>query len=597
VDGLRLMEIAPATVSQKLVTGPDDQRYIQPPDVWQPPRTGEAEAVLAAIAELSESHDAVADLLLAESVYQLASGNPARAAAALDVLGAGEATPPEPDVIRTPRSGLPVQHRVAIVIPDPTPAPLAGWNPEAPRARAEPRLERWAQGALGDATTIPVSADGTAKLADAHLSALDLLYDADGDSARSSTLAARLRDAIAGFDDDDLPAIERLWELGGMLRAMLLVGRALEVADIGRPVNERDRGRVADSDELIARATAAIEALKASAAEEVTRQELARFGVRPPPGQKTFAMTSAEQKQSLEALAAVANKRIVEAESLLARAAGAESVKSRIELAAQALASVFGGTFMVVPRLLPPPPGEADLWSGAVGPRGVTAKAGAEIRPWLQRAGALRTATGAYGESLLVREALGRRPRLRVAQSPAGAFGQWVALPFNGAPPTVPLASMVVELVVGAAGDPEPAIDGAVAGVVIDEWTEVLPRRLMKRDPGDPEAEPTFSDVTTTGIAANANAPGARPPQAILMALSADGAAWTDDRLIKVLDEAITLARMRTLTLQQIPFVGRVLPALYFRDWSLQGEPVIDWIKVATAFNVNDTMKFLAVDE
>jgi len=64
-----------------------------------------------------------------------------------------------------------------------------------------------------------------------------------------------------------------------------------------------------------------------------------------------------------------------------------------------------------------------------------------------------------------------------------------------------------------------------------------------------------------------------------------------------VLDEAMTLARMRTLTLQQIPFIGRVLPALYFRDWSLQGEPTIDWIKVATAFNVNETMKFLSVDQ
>lgn len=53
---------------------------------------------------------------------------------------------------------------------------------------------------------------------------------------------------------------------------------------------------------------------------------------------------------------------------------------------------------------------------------------------------------------------------------------------------------------------------------------------------------------------------------------------------------------MRTLTLQQIPYIGRYLPALYFRDWSLQGEPVIDWVKVATEFNVNDTLKFLAVD-
>jgi hypothetical protein len=483
------------------------------------------------------------------------------------------------------------------VVPDPTPAPLAGWNTNAPRARAEPRLERWAQGALGAATSIKVSADGTLTLADANLSALDVLYDADGDSAKNSTLAARLRAALDDLDDDDLPAIDRLWELAGMLRAALVAGRPLDVPDLGRPVEEKAVGRSVDTADLIARATAALAALKAAAAADFTPSELARFGVRPPPGQQTFAASATEQKATHDALVAVATKRATEAESLLTRAAGADSVKARVELASQALATVFGGTFVVAPRLLPPPAGEADLWSGSVGPRGVTAKAGAEIRPWLLRAGVLRPATSAYGETVLVREAMGRRPLLRVVQSPAGGFRRWVALSFDGDPPMVPLASMVAELVGASAGDPEPPIAGAVAGVVLDEWNEVLPRRLMQQDPADLDAAPTFSDITTTGVAVNANGPGARPPQAILMALSADGGAWTDDRLIKVLDEAMTLARMRTLTLQQIPFIGRVLPALYFRDWSLQGEPTIDWIKVATAFNVNETMKFLSVDQ
>jgi hypothetical protein len=597
VDGLRLMEVDEATVRQRLIDGPADQRYIQPPDEWQPPSPAEADAVIAAISELDETHDAVADLLLAESVYQLASANPARAAAALDVLGAGEALPPEPDVVRTPRSGLPIQHRIAIVIPESTLAPLAGWNPNAPRARAEPRLERWAQGALGDATTIPVSADGEVRLSDAQLSALDVLYDADGDGAKTSTLTARLRAVIDDLNDDDLPAIESLWELAGMLRAVLLAGRPLEGADLGRPVEEGALGRIADTDELIQRATAALDGLKAAAIADFPVQALARFGVRPPPSQKAFAPTASEQTLLKDALIAAAEKRFVEAQSLMERAAGADTVKARVELVSQALAAIFGGKFMVVPRVLPPPAGEADLWSGAVGPRGVTAKAGAEIRPWLLRAGALRPAAGAYGETVLVREAFGRRPLLRVAQSPAGAFKTWVGLSFTTDPPTVPLASMVAELVGVVDGNPEPTIDGALAGVVIDEWTEVLPRRLMKSDPNNPDAAPTFSDVTTTGIAVNANGPGARPPQAILLALSADRGNWTDDRLIKVLDEAITLARMRTLTLQQIPFVGRVLPALYFRDWSLQGEPVIDWSKVATAFNSNEAIKYLAFDE
>ena len=114
------------------------------------------------------------------------------------------------------------------------------------------------------------------------------------------------------------------------------------------------------------------------------------------------------------------------------------------ELAVQALGAVFGSGFVAVPVLSAAPAGETDLWADGVGPAGVTAKPGGEIRPWLARMSALRDATSAYGETVLVREALGHRPRLRVVQTPAGAYGSWAGLPFPGAvPPLVGLQSMV----------------------------------------------------------------------------------------------------------------------------------------------------------
>lgn len=596
VDGLRLMAVPPATVRQKLIDGPQDQRYITPPDAWQGPGPGEAEAVLAAIAELEQTHDAVADLLLAESVFQLASGNPARAAAALDVLGAGEAVPPEPEVVRTPRSGLPIQHRLAIVVAEQPAVSLPGWNADAPRARAEPRLERWAQTALGDATAITVTADGRRTLSDANLCALDVLYDADGDSVPVSSLAAALRTRLEGFGDADLPTIARLWELAAMLRAVMVGARPLGVADVGRAVKEGDLGRVPDADELLARATDALDALQTAVTAGFTALEAAQFGLRVSPGAPMAAADAPERQRADEALAALAQQRLAKAHELLVRIESTSTAGARVELASQVLATVFGGQFVSVPRLMPAPAGEQDLWTDAVGPGGVTAQAGAQIRPWLQRAGALRKPTADYAETLLVREALGRAPRLRVVQSPAGAFGRWAALPFEGDPPTVPLASMVVE-VVAAAGGAEPSLSGALAGLVVDQWTEVVPRRLKKTDLAQPDAPPTFADVASTAVAINANGPGARAPQAILLALSADGAAWDDQRLVDVLDETLALARMRTLTLQDIPFVGRMLPALYFRDWSLQGEPVIDWSQVATMFDPNDTLTHLAIGD
>jgi hypothetical protein len=165
-------------------------------------------------------------------------------------------------------------------------------------------------------------------------------------------------------------------------------------------------------------------------------------------------------------------------------------------------------------------------------------------------------------------------------------------LPFpDGEPPKVPLTSLIAEVAGARLGEPDPALDGALAGLVFDEWTEVVPRRRPSADLPAPDA-PT--DVQTTGLALNANAPGARPPQAILIAMSSDGAAWTSDRLAAALDEAMALARMRCVTLQTLPFAGRELPALYFRDWSLQGEPVIDWGVVISAENISHAERFLS---
>lgn len=592
VDGLRLMEIDDAVVRQKLKDGPTDSRYIVPPDKWLEPTADEADAVMKAIADLESTHDAVADLLLAESVHQLVAGNAARAAATLDTLGAGEATPPEPEVVRTPRSGVSIQHRLAILVPDPVTPRHTGWSASAPRAAAEPGLEIWAQGALGNPADLLIAAGSDARLAQARLCALDVIYDSDGDSVGNSTLAARLRAAIPGLGADLTP-LAPLWELAGMMRALLSAGRPLGATDLGMPVDANATGRIADAAELLGRARTALETMRAVAMTPDPQAQLAGFGIWPAP---TVA-GGAPPSTIVDTLVEQATGRVVAATALLARAVPTASSKTVIELSSQALATIFGGGFRVLPILMPPPATESDLWRGALGPGSVRPRPGADIRPWLARIGSIRNASSAFGESLLVREALKRRPQLRGVQFPAAAFGTWAALPFpDGRPPTKPLVSFVAEVAGVQAGDAEPQLDQALAGLVIDEWVEVVPRRLERRDPANPDAPAELVDVTTTGIALNANAPGARPPQAILLALSPDGGDWTGDRLVHALDEAMALARMRMITLQNLPFAGLQLPALYFRDWSLQGEPVIDWSIVAQEFATANVQKFLAAD-
>jgi hypothetical protein len=104
----------------------------------------EAEAIDAEASRLLESHDAVADLALAEGVYQAVLGNYDRVASTYDAYARGH-FPPEPDVVRTPLNGIGLTMRVALHLDadaDATVSPIAGL-PMTPRAQGEPSINAW----------------------------------------------------------------------------------------------------------------------------------------------------------------------------------------------------------------------------------------------------------------------------------------------------------------------------------------------------------------------------------------------------------------------------------------------------------------------
>src|SRR5437762_13382323 len=79
-----------------------------------PPATdAEKKAIDLEAARLLESHDAVADLALAEGVYQAVLGNYDRVASTYDAYARGN-FPPEPDIVRTPLNGIGLTHRVGL---------------------------------------------------------------------------------------------------------------------------------------------------------------------------------------------------------------------------------------------------------------------------------------------------------------------------------------------------------------------------------------------------------------------------------------------------------------------------------------------------
>lgn len=180
---------------------------------------GLSAAATRALDLLERTFDSVNDVALVEAVHQLTTGNHERATAMLDAVSLGTHTPPELRSPRTPLSGLPIEHRVVVLL-DPNPPaagpPAAGGWAAGGRAAAAPALEAWVAGLLPAAgavgvTGVSVSADGSRHpfrltTADLGISALDAIYLAGDDPlavpAPLAVLAAAVADPSAAAELD-----------------------------------------------------------------------------------------------------------------------------------------------------------------------------------------------------------------------------------------------------------------------------------------------------------------------------------------------------------------------------------------------------------
>ncbi len=96
-------------------------------------------AINDAVNHIMNIEDAIADLGMAESIYQMCLGNYDRAAGVLESYSTGN-YPQLPDVIHTPRSGPTLSHRVGIQIAF---VPSVPFDALHPRKSAEPSLNQW----------------------------------------------------------------------------------------------------------------------------------------------------------------------------------------------------------------------------------------------------------------------------------------------------------------------------------------------------------------------------------------------------------------------------------------------------------------------
>ncbi len=104
-----------------------------------PPAAPNEQTALDGVADtLLNSYDAIADLALAEGVYQAVQGNYDRVASTIAAYTTGN-FPPEPGIVDTSPPGIGLTHRFAIQFRPGLAAPVG----TTPRAQAEPAIDDW----------------------------------------------------------------------------------------------------------------------------------------------------------------------------------------------------------------------------------------------------------------------------------------------------------------------------------------------------------------------------------------------------------------------------------------------------------------------
>jgi hypothetical protein len=532
-------------------------------------------AVTTTLDALEDAVDAVADLLLAESVHQIVVGNPDRAGAALDTLNRGEGVSAEPAVVRTPRTGVSLTQRVLIALPR-TPSAAPGWRTDDPRAAAEPRIAAWAGNLLGDASAIRLTVAGPGgatvsfTLDDLGVGALDLIYEPL--LPRVLRHARSLGAGEGATFDTQTPEVAALLALADMLHGLLTRARAGNGFDLARP---QDRGGVVVGPQPLDAAAAGSFTTTLSDVDQGDRRarlDAARAALQaardslPALAPTDAAPDETTLSATLNTLACFGvapggdPARPPSTASLIALRAVASTLLEKSSASPDDAAALFGEGFAVLALAAAPFPVVVNAALAVdpvamASPAVLTPLGGASqaLTSWLETTGRVRPAVGRLADVLLAaRLRVGRPSSLRAMQLPVEPFpaadaaqrGQWVGFGFPAALGTDPVTSIVLH-----APDPIDAATG-VALLVVDEYTEVVP-----------------AASTTTGISFGYDAPGARPPQSILLAVPpVTDIPWSVDSLAGVIGETLDLAKIRMVDLSSVAWAGRFIPTIYLTD-------------------------------
>jgi len=235
---------------------------------------------------------------------------------------------------------------------------------------------------------------------------------------------------------------------------------------------------------------------------------------------------------------------------------------------ASRIRQLFGDDFPVLPQFKPYASAAAELTVSLADGAALAAGAAAAPAGWLARMALVRPSAEALSLTLAAAGAIRRDvavTNLLVAQLPHRPGARWAALPLD--PKAAAPTAEVTFAIHAPAGAPD--LTKPLAGIAVDEWSELIP-----------------GATETTGLTFHYDAPAARAPNLVVLAIPPDPAAqhWSLEALLDTVSETLELARMRTVTPKELSFLGGFLPAVYLPFTPKADEPSVDFSKLATKF-------------
>jgi hypothetical protein len=558
---------------------------------------GQAQNELNALTDLV---DGLTDALTAEAAYQIARGNTSRAAATLSSIARGEAPPPELEVARTPRSGTPLTHRVIVLQTGTTNLSTSAWPAwnTATVSLAEPWVNSWSARLLGDpgktrCTVERLDDSGavvetmTFPLKELSFQPIDVVFGVEASTNASITQPAgslsyieqavlfRAKRRTPGFDSSAKIRLQHarptnlaageitlfdMLEQARAVRRTLAGSRGARPEDLS-PTDRTAQGTVdlTELDQRVSRAenalNTAFKALQTLMASKtpITAESirLAMLKLGPFCGGAAIPLNAAgEDAASIAALTAQANALLrsagaMDAAFIAKRALPVEAdVNARISQLTDRIAGVFGQGFVLMPHITLISTAASELTSAIAGSKVALGGDALAANSWATRYARVRDTVARFTSTLRGAEVLGTGEKLNlsVAQLPFLPSERWIGLPPLAG---TPLATGKISLVLQTYTTLNFSL--VVGGLLIDEWTEVVPNARE-----------------TTAVTFQFDPPNAMAPQNVLVAVPpVAGVDWTADTLRRVLIETLDLAKIRAVDPEVLGETNQYLPGLY----------------------------------